>query len=137
MPRNYLELRSLVLSNHQTYEVDSFGKACGRKAAHQGIPNVLASKFIQSICSYHFLLQSIDTTLLQHTMSSIQAKWTRLASSDRLKRSSQNLSVVGDRAWIFGGELQPRQPIDNQFDVVELSESKYRGGRQYAFCIDH
>ena len=56
-------------------------------------------------------------------MSAISTKWTRLASSARLQRSSQTLSVVKDQAWISGGELQPRQPVDNQSDVVELSES--------------
>ncbi|KFY47239.1 hypothetical protein V495_02045 [Pseudogymnoascus sp. VKM F-4514 (FW-929)] len=53
-------------------------------------------------------------------MPAITAKWTRLASSARLQRSSQTLSVVQNQAFIFGGELQPRQPVDNQFDVVEL-----------------
>jgi len=56
-------------------------------------------------------------------MSTIAVKWTRLASSARLKRSSQTVSVVANHAWIFGGELQPRQPVDNQFDLVELSKS--------------
>lgn len=72
------------------------------------------------------LLQSSSLqTVICYSMSAMNAKWTRLASSARLRRSSQTLSVVKNQAWIFGGELQPRQPIDNQIDVVELSESKY------------
>ena len=58
-------------------------------------------------------------------MSAATVKWTRLASSARLQRSSQTLSVVRNQAWIFGGELQPRQPVDNQIDIVELSKSMY------------
>jgi hypothetical protein len=58
-------------------------------------------------------------------MSPLTAGWNHLASSTRLQRSSQTVSVVGDQAWIFGGELQPRQPIDNQFDVVELSNGMH------------
>jgi len=109
-------------------------QTCGREAAHQGITGVLASN---SQCQH--LLLSFDQTVsvFQHIMSNISARWTRLASSDRLKRSSQTLSVVGDRAWIFGGELQPRVPIDNQLDVVELAKSRYRGGRYYTHYIEH
>jgi hypothetical protein len=53
-------------------------------------------------------------------MANISAKWTRLASSTRLQRSSQCVSVLGAQAWIFGGELLARQPVDNQLDVIEL-----------------
>ncbi|GJN73440.1 hypothetical protein Purlil1_6436 [Purpureocillium lilacinum] len=56
-------------------------------------------------------------------MTPFSAQWLRLASSSRLQRSSQALSVVGPRAWIFGGELQPRQPVDNQLDVVDLGDA--------------
>ncbi|MCJ1467200.1 hypothetical protein MMC07_005823 [Pseudocyphellaria aurata] len=56
-------------------------------------------------------------------MSTITAEFTRLAFSPRLRRSSQTVSVVANHAWIFGGELQPRQPIDNQFELVELSKT--------------
>ncbi|KAF1955272.1 galactose oxidase [Byssothecium circinans] len=48
--------------------------------------------------------------------------WTRLLASERLRRSSQVLSVLGNTAYIFGGEVQPREPIDNQVDVVSLSK---------------
>lgn len=53
-------------------------------------------------------------------MTKISATWTKLASSARLQRSSQCLSVLDSRAWIFGGELLPRQPVDSQLDVVKL-----------------
>ncbi|KAL8367178.1 hypothetical protein RB599_010263 [Gaeumannomyces hyphopodioides] len=53
-------------------------------------------------------------------MATIAANWTRLASSARLRRSSQSISVLGSRLWIFGGELLPREPVDNCLDVVRL-----------------
>ncbi|OIW24968.1 kelch repeat protein [Coniochaeta ligniaria NRRL 30616] len=53
-------------------------------------------------------------------MANLSASWTRLASSERLGRSSQSLSVLGSQAWVFGGELLPREPVDNRLDVVEL-----------------
>lgn len=48
------------------------------------------------------------------------ATWTKIAESDRLRRSSQIMSVVQSQAYIFGGEVEPRQPIDNQIDIVNL-----------------
>ncbi|PKS12558.1 hypothetical protein jhhlp_000766 [Lomentospora prolificans] len=54
------------------------------------------------------------------------ANWTRITSSVRLYRSSHAVSVVGQKAFIFGGELVPRQPVDNRLDVVQLgSEREY------------
>lgn len=55
-------------------------------------------------------------------MAKISALWTRIASGDRLRRSSQAVSVLGGRAYVFGGELVPREPVDNQVDVVELKD---------------
>lgn len=55
-------------------------------------------------------------------MNSLTGTWTRLASSTRLQRSSQAISVVGSKAFIFGGELKPRQPVDNRFDVVDIQD---------------
>ncbi|KAF2277760.1 galactose oxidase [Westerdykella ornata] len=53
--------------------------------------------------------------------SRLTGTWTRLLTSDRLKRSSQVVSAIGQSVCIFGGELLPRQPIDNKVDVVTLS----------------
>ncbi|SPO07033.1 probable kelch repeat-containing proteins [Cephalotrichum gorgonifer] len=49
------------------------------------------------------------------------AKWTRVASSQRLYRSSQAVSVVGQNTYIFGGELKPREPVGNEVDVVAIA----------------
>ncbi|TKY86952.1 hypothetical protein EX895_003629 [Sporisorium graminicola] len=54
---------------------------------------------------------------------SLHGTWTRLAANDRLRRSSQALSIIRNTAYIFGGELQPRQPVDNRIDTVALTTS--------------
>jgi hypothetical protein len=50
----------------------------------------------------------------------LKGSWKRVLSEDRLRRSSHALSVVDDKVCIFGGEVQPRQPVDNQVDIVSL-----------------
>lgn len=55
------------------------------------------------------------------------ATWTQVVSSTRLQRSSQTLSVAQGKAWIFGGEVLPREPVDNQIDVVELQPTATDG----------
>ncbi|KAJ3494863.1 hypothetical protein NLG97_g3809 [Lecanicillium saksenae] len=59
----------------------------------------------------------------------VSGKWSRLVATQRLYRSSHTVTVVGQQAYIFGGELVPRQPVDNKFDVVSLS--KQSAGRSY------
>ncbi|KAF2030527.1 kelch repeat protein-like protein [Setomelanomma holmii] len=50
----------------------------------------------------------------------LKGTWTRLLDTERLKRSSQVLSVIDQTVCIFGGEVQPRQPVDNKVDVFSL-----------------
>lgn len=49
----------------------------------------------------------------------LNAKWHRI-SAPHLPRSSHTLSVVSGRAYIFGGEVEPREPVDNYMHVVTL-----------------
>lgn len=51
----------------------------------------------------------------------MSAIWTQLRVSDELTRSSHTLSVVDDAAYIFGGELLPRQPRDNDVYKIEIT----------------
>ena len=57
-------------------------------------------------------------------MASISAKWTRLYEAEILQRSSQILSVVDNKAYVFGGELRPREPRDNDIHVLSVNEGK-------------
>jgi hypothetical protein len=54
----------------------------------------------------------------------VQGQWKRVLDAEDIKRSSQALSVVGDRAYIFGGELRPREPVDRDIHVVKLNAGK-------------
>jgi len=53
-------------------------------------------------------------------MASTLAQWRSLGSKEVLRRSSQALSVIGGRAYVFGGELRPREPRDGAVHMVDL-----------------
>ena len=54
-------------------------------------------------------------------MSNIRGAWKCIASQvEALQRSSQCLSVVKDTAYVFGGELKPREPRDNVVYAIAL-----------------
>lgn len=57
-------------------------------------------------------------------MANIVARCHKLVEAEILRRSSQVVSVVGDKVYIFGGELRPREPRDNDVHVVSLDSSK-------------
>lgn len=46
--------------------------------------------------------------------------WTKLSSDPALKRSANSVAVVGDTAFIFGGENLPRTPVNNELYSLEL-----------------
>lgn len=43
----------------------------------------------------------------------VRAVWKKLLSDASIQRSSQTLSVIGGSAYIYGGELRPREPVDS------------------------
>jgi N-acetylneuraminic acid mutarotase len=49
----------------------------------------------------------------------LTSTWTRIADNNILERSSLCCSVVDSTIYIFGGELEPRQPRDNH--VISLA----------------
>lgn len=56
-------------------------------------------------------------------INTLKGSWKRLLNDERLRRSSQVLSVVDSNVCIFGGEVKPREPIDDKVDVVPLKSS--------------
>ncbi|KAF3937823.1 hypothetical protein ABW19_dt0206679 [Dactylella cylindrospora] len=58
---------------------------------------------------------------VSYTMASITGKWTKLTESDRLKRSSQSLAIIGSQAYLFGGEQTARVPVDSSVDLISLA----------------
>ncbi|KEF55148.1 uncharacterized protein A1O9_08802 [Exophiala aquamarina CBS 119918] len=54
--------------------------------------------------------------------------WTKLAASSSLRRSSQTLCVIGKTAYIYGGELRPREPVDSDVYQFTLSQDQIDQG---------
>ena len=54
-------------------------------------------------------------------ISTLNGTWTRLSSHERLRRSSQVVSVIDQKVCIFGGEVKPREPIDDKVDIFSLT----------------
>ncbi|MCJ1438583.1 hypothetical protein MMC27_007973 [Xylographa pallens] len=61
-------------------------------------------------------------TIARSTMP-LKAKFHRVPTSNNLPRSSHSLSIIKGRAYIFGGEVQPRKPVDNNVDIYTLPSS--------------
>ena len=53
----------------------------------------------------------------------LKATWKRISSSISLPRSSHSISIVKGKAYIFGGEEQPREPVNNEMHVYTLPSS--------------
>jgi hypothetical protein len=53
-------------------------------------------------------------------MARLAIKWQRVAASDELRRSSQTIGIANGQLGIFGGELKPREPVDNKVYNVDL-----------------
>jgi hypothetical protein len=62
-------------------------------------------------------------------MAAIQAKWTKVVEAEILQRSSQIVSAIDKQIYIFGGELRPREPRDNDVHLVSL------GTRECPMCL--
>ncbi|ETS82107.1 hypothetical protein PFICI_07109 [Pestalotiopsis fici W106-1] len=54
--------------------------------------------------------------------SAMKATW-QYVSVPPLPRSSHSLNVVGGSAYIFGGEVEARNPVDNDMHVITLPSS--------------
>ncbi len=53
----------------------------------------------------------------------LKASWKRIPTGDPLPRSSHSLSVTKGKAYVFGGEEQPREPVSNDMHVYTLPSS--------------
>lgn len=51
--------------------------------------------------------------------ANVQGTWERI-DIPSLPRSSHSLNVISGCAYIFGGEVEPRQPVDNDMHVIRL-----------------
>lgn len=58
-------------------------------------------------------------------MAKLVAKWHKVLEAEILQRSSQVVSVIDKQAYVFGGELRPREPRDNDVHVLSLDGSEW------------
>ncbi|KNG51951.1 kelch repeat protein [Stemphylium lycopersici] len=56
-------------------------------------------------------------------ISTLKGSWKRLVDDERLRRSSQVISVIDSNVYIFGGELKPREPIDDKVHIFPLKSN--------------
>ncbi|KAJ7031700.1 hypothetical protein C8F04DRAFT_1004543 [Mycena alexandri] len=54
-----------------------------------------------------------------HLHPTLKATWERI-DVPALPRSSHSINVVAGKAYIFGGEISPREPVDNDMHVIVL-----------------
>ncbi|XP_022758912.1 nitrile-specifier protein 5 [Durio zibethinus] len=56
-------------------------------------------------------------------MTDVQGKWLKLHQNGTGPgaRSSHALTIVGQKAYVFGGEFTPRVPVDNKLYVFDLN----------------
>ncbi|KAK0280201.1 hypothetical protein LTR35_008352 [Friedmanniomyces endolithicus] len=62
-------------------------------------------------------------------MPRMKATWTAVNSSEQLQRSSHNVAVIDSSVYVFGGELKPRQPRDDDIFVIPI---KHQDGKDTA-----
>ncbi|KAL8658601.1 MAG: hypothetical protein Q9226_000891 [Calogaya cf. arnoldii] len=65
---------------------------------------------------------SAAVAIVKPTMP-LKATWRRLVTSNPLPRSSHSLSVIKGKAYVFGGEERPREPVGNEMHVLTLPSS--------------
>jgi hypothetical protein len=51
--------------------------------------------------------------------------WTKLLSDASIQRSSQTLSVIAGNAYLYGGELRPREPVDSVIYRIAVDHGKH------------
>ncbi|KIX02131.1 uncharacterized protein Z518_08070 [Rhinocladiella mackenziei CBS 650.93] len=75
----------------------------------------------------------LDMIILYDSSASLampQLRWSKLFDIATIQRSSHNLAVVAGTAYIFGGELRPREPVDSS--VYQISTRLNQSDRNVA-----
>ena len=55
-------------------------------------------------------------------MAKVTAQWQKLVDAQVLQRSSQVVCIVDGYAYVYGGELEPRKPRDNDIQTFAVNE---------------
>lgn len=59
----------------------------------------------------------------QNGVPTLKGTWERIRDVPAVPRSSHSVNVVSGKAYIFGGEIEPRKPVDNDVHVIVLPYS--------------
>lgn len=67
---------------------------------------------------------SLPDILLEVGKMTLKAYWREMSQSGGapVPRSSHDVAVVGNKAYVFGGEFEPRVPLDNHVHVFDLEK---------------
>lgn len=69
---------------------------------------------------------AVGTAAVAQPTLPIKAEWTRVAPIE-LPRSSHSVCVITGRAYIFGGEMEARKPVENDMHIVTLPSGTAEG----------
>ncbi|KAK2603681.1 hypothetical protein QQS21_004155 [Conoideocrella luteorostrata] len=91
------------------------------KQAQQNMPSLPKSVNMPNLPSIQKNLPSLPQFRRNKTdpADTVQGTWERI-DIPPLPRSSHSLNVIAGCAYIFGGEIEPRQPVDNDMHVIRL-----------------
>lgn len=110
-----------------------------QQGAQKNINTELSSRQLDRFSNpsiiFHFVPQYPSIFKMASTKFPLAA-WSRITSSKRLYRSSQAVSTIDQKIYIFGGELLPREPVDNRVDVVSLDAQGMLAVKYYLILAD-
>ncbi|KKY20945.1 putative kelch repeat protein [Phaeomoniella chlamydospora] len=66
----------------------------------------------------------------------LKGRLEHVESSVPLPRSSHSLTVIGDRAYVFGGEIEPREPVSNDVEVLIIGRNNAKAESITAKPVD-
>ena len=82
----------------------------------------------QSVCNFfsvaisRFEPQPTPDIPRRTATMAVKATWSKICEGELIQRSSQTLTVVDGAAYIFGGELRPREPVDSSVYRIDASQ---------------
>ncbi|KAG8418334.1 hypothetical protein J3458_005754 [Metarhizium acridum] len=110
-PLNQLKRRSTDLFKQAQQNMASLPKGINMDmAAVPGLPHLQKK------------LPSLSQLSFKNGNAAAQGTWQRI-DIPALPRSSHSVNVVSGSAYIFGGEMEPRQPVDNDMHIIRLPSS--------------
>ena len=88
---------------------------------------------MNSVGLSYILFSLLTNAPVMASTKKLSASWSLVTSSKRLSRSSQAVSILDKKVFIFGGELLPREPVDNRVDVISLDSTQGKHHTPYHY----